>query len=394
MSDETSYLDFDEDLEDPQLEESGDDSPGPAPDAYKSYLGANGNLEDPLKDPDDNPDDTQVNTDDDLITAFLKSRGVENPEEMKFEGDNGEEEVINFNDLSREEQLNILSNLGNSEQEDNNIESQLDEDEITLLNEIRTNDLSVKEYLDWYARQAIQNYLDSNLEDTVDNLSDEELFLADLKDTLPDLTDEEVLQILDQEKANENLFSKKVERLRNIYKEKEEHKRQTALVEEQAQREEEYNKARESLDSTIEQLDNIGEFNIEEEEKEQIAEFILGTDKAGVGYLYKAINDPETLVKMAWFALYGDSALESYSNYFKDRIQEYSEANYRQGYEDALAGKEPKNKKLASRTNNPQVQPKQKTVVSRPSSSKKKGEEREAPAFIPLNTPSYMIDLD
>lgn len=394
MNDETSYLDFDEDLEDPQLEESGDNSPDPAPDAYKSYLGANGNLEDPLKDPDDEPDDSQLNSDDDLITAFLKSRGIENPEEMKFEGDNGEEEVINFNDLPREEQLNILSNLGNSEQEDNNIESQLDEDEITLLNEIRTNDLSVKEYLDWYARQAIQNYLDSNLEDTVDNLSDEELFLADLKDTLPDLTDEEVLQILDQEKANENLFSKKVERLRNIYKEKEEHKRQAALVEEQAQREEEYNKARESLDSTIEQLENIGEFNIEEEEKEQIAEFILGTDKAGVGYLYKAISDPETLVKMAWFALYGDSALESYSNYFKDRIQEYSEANYKQGYEDALAGKEPKSKKLVSKTNNPQAQPKQKTVVSRPSSSKKKGEEKEAPAFIPLNTPSYMIDLD
>lgn len=394
MNDETSYLDFDEDLEDPQLEESGDNSPDPAPDAYKSYLGANGNLEDPLKDPDDEPDDTQSNSDDDLITVFLKSRGVENPEEMKFEGDNGEEEIINFNDLSREEQLNILSNLGSLEQEDNNIESQLDEDEITLLNEIRTNDLSVKEYLDWYARQAIQNYLDSNLEDTVDNLSDEELFLADLKDTLPDLTDEEVLQILDQEKANENLFSKKVERLRNIYKEKEEHKRQAALVEEQAQREEEYNKARESLDSTIEQLENIGEFNIEEEEKEQIAEFILGTDKAGVGYLYKAISDPETLVKMAWFALYGDSALESYSNYFKDRIQEYSEANYKQGYEDALAGKEPKSKKLVSKTNNPQAQPKQKTVVSRPSSSKKKGEEKEAPAFIPLNTPSYMIDLD
>lgn len=389
MNDELNYLDFDEDLDDPKPEELEENSPDSRPDDLKPYLGYNGNLEDPLKDPDDNPDNISNNGDDDLITAFLHSKGITNPEEMKFEGDNGEEETVNFNDLSREEQLSILTNLGGNE-DNNNIENNLDEDEINLLNEIRTNGLSVKEYLDWKATQAIEDYLNADPQYQVDNLSDEELFLADLKDTLPDLTDEELLQILDQEKANETLFSKKVERLRNIYKEKEIQHNQIQLAEAQAKQEEELNAAREAFDATLEDIDNIGEFNLEEEDKENIAEFILGSDKAGNRHFMKAINDPESLIKMAWFALYGDQALEDYANYFKDRIQEYSEANYKQGYEDALAGKEPKSKKLVSKTN-PQPN-KQKTVVSRP--TKREGKDKESPSFIPLNTPSYMIDLD
>ena len=390
MNDENTYLDFDEDLDDPQLGELEDENLDDDSNGFKPYLGPNGTLEDPLKDPNDE-EEIDNNPEDDLITAFLKSRGISNPEEMKFEGEDGEEETVNFNDLPREEQMNILLNLGESSESSNNdIESELDQDEINLLNEIRNNDLSVKEYLDWYANQAIENYLNSNTEFQVDSLSDEELFLADLKDTLPDLTDEEALQILDQEKANENLFGKKVERLRNIYKEKETQQRQIELAEIQAQQEEENTKAREQFQAALTDLDSIGEFNLEDEDKERIAEFLLGFDKAGNRYIYKALSDPSTLIKMAWFALYGEESLDDYSNYFKERIQEYSEANYRQGYEDALAGKAPKSKKVGKPANSTTSTQTQKTVVKKPS----KKQNNDSPSFIPLNTPSYMIDLD
>ena len=390
MNDENTYLDFDEDLDDPQLGELEDENLDDDSNGFKPYLGPNGTLEDPLKDPNDE-EEIDNNPEDDLITAFLKSRGISNPEEMKFEGEDGEEETVNFNDLPREEQMNILLNLGESSESSNNdIESELDQDEINLLNEIRNNDLSVKEYLDWYANQAIENYLNSNTEFQVDSLSDEELFLADLKDTLPDLTDEEALQILDQEKANENLFGKKVERLRNIYKEKETQQRQIELAELQAQQEEENAKAKEQFQAALTDLDSIGEFNLEDEDKERIAEFLLGSDKAGNRYIYKALSDPSTLIKMAWFALYGEESLDDYSNYFKERIQEYSEANYRQGYEDALAGKAPKSKKVGKPANSITSTQTQKTVVKKPS----KKQNNDSPSFIPLNTPSYMIDLD
>lgn len=391
MNDENTYLDFDEDLDDPQPGELEGIDPSDDSSGFKPYLGPNGTLEDPLKDPDE---EEEINNDpeDDLITAFLKSRGVSNPEEMKFEGEDGEEEIVNFNDLSREEQMNILLNLGeSSESSDNEIESELEQDELDLLNEIRNNDLSVKEYLDWYANQAIENYLNTNTEFQVDSLSDEELFLADLKDTLPDLTDEEALQILDQEKANENLFNKKVERLRNIYKDKEVQQRQIELAELQAQQEEEIAKAREQFQATLTDLDSIGEFNLEDEDKERIAEFLLGSDKAGNRYFNKALNDPSTLIKMAWFALYGEESLDDYSNYFKERIQEYSEANYKQGYEDALAGKAPKSKKVSKSANSTTSTSTQKTVVKK---TTKKQNNNDSPSFIPLNTPSYMIDLD
>jgi len=41
----------------------------------------------------------------------------------------------------------------------------------------------------------------------------------------------------------------------------------------------------------------------------EIASFILDTDSAGVRYIAKALNDPKTLVEMAWWTLKGHDAL-------------------------------------------------------------------------------------
>jgi hypothetical protein len=43
---------------------------------------------------------------------------------------------------------------------------------------------------------------------------------------------------------------------------------------------------------------------------------MLSRDEAGNNYLWQALQDPETLVKAAWFILNGDEALNSISEYF------------------------------------------------------------------------------
>jgi hypothetical protein len=36
-----------------------------------------------------------------------------------------------------------------------------------------------------------------------------------------------------------------------------------------------------------------------------------------MSYLNKAINDPQTLTKMSWYALYGDEAIDNMRNYYE-----------------------------------------------------------------------------
>ena len=46
----------------------------------------------------------------------------------------------------------------------------------------------------------------------------------------------------------------------------------------------------------------------------------------------RALQDPETLVKAAWFILNGDEAFNSISDYFTNQIKLISENQYKKGY--------------------------------------------------------------
>lgn len=46
-------------------------------------------------------------------------------------------------------------------------------------------------------------------------------------------------------------------------------------------------------------LKTIESFDLEDEDRERIAEFILGTDATGTNYMYRALKDPESIVRMA-----------------------------------------------------------------------------------------------
>ena len=68
---------------------------------------------------------------------------------------------------------------------------------------------------------------------------------------------------------------------------------------------------------------------------------MLSRDEAGNNYLWQALQDPETLVKAAWFILNGDEALNSISEYFINQIKLVSENQYKKGFEEGKSGKEP-----------------------------------------------------
>ena len=288
--------------------------------------------------PEDNTVEEEPQEEEDVISAFLRSKGI-NPNSIKFTGEDGQQEEHKFEDLSAEEQLQILQY---NELDDN---YGLTNEETQLINSLRSNNLSVQDYNNYIAKQAIENYTKNNTQPQyqVDSISDDELFIIDLKARIPELSDEEVLAELDSAKANEDLFTKKVQSIRDDYKQKEdliEQQEQQLRQQEAAQQAQQFEQL---IINTIQENDSIdlgdSQLALSVDDKNEIASFILDEDATGVRYISRALDDPRTLVKMVWYALKGDEAFSKISDYYKSKISEAAKYNYNKGYEDAKSGK-------------------------------------------------------
>lgn len=287
---------------------------------------------------EDNTVEEEPQEEEDVISAFLRSKGI-NPNSIKFTGEDGQQEEHKFADLSAEEQLQILQY---NELDDN---YGLTNEETQLINNLRSNNLSVQDYNDYIAKQAIENYTKNNTQPQyqVDSISDDELFIIDLKARIPELSDEEVLAELDSAKANEDLFTKKVQSIRDDYKQKEdliEQQEQQLRQQEAAQQAQQFEQL---IINTIQENDSIdlgdSQLALSVDDKNEIASFILDEDATGVRYISRALDDPRTLVKMVWYALKGEEAFSKISDYYKSKISEAAKYNYNKGYEDAKSGK-------------------------------------------------------
>lgn len=294
--------------------------------------------------PSSEPDkSTEVSEgEEDLITIILKDKGI-NPNAIKFQTETGEIEEKDFNELSREEQLQILNYEDKAE--DN---YGLVDEEVNLINEIRGGKLSVDEYKEYIGRKAIEEYLANNSGEPsivyeIDFIPDDELYIADLKAKVPELTEEEMAAELELAKQNETLYQKKVQGIRNEYKQKEEMIAQQEEEERMAAAKKDAEEFERVIVDAIQQNDTIdlGEssLTLSEDDMNEIASFILDSDVAGVRHIAKALNDPETLVGMAWYALKGKEAFSQIQEYYKHKITEVSKTNYTKGFEDAKAGR-------------------------------------------------------
>lgn len=260
---------------------------------------------------------------DDIMTTFLKERGITDPTKIQFENENGEIEDVDFNTLSREEQLTMLQELTNPG---------LSDHEIEVVNYLRQNRVSFNEVIDYFANQRLEEYLNENPEArhvknySVDDYSDEELYFADLKSKYPSFSDEELTSKLNIAKSDENLFKKEVEVLRESYKALEDQQIKDAEVAEQQQ----YVDLQNSL------MGAVGSFNeividstdpesdalvIEDEDKRQILAYLLNQDKDGKSQFVKDIENPNTLIELAYNRIYGRDNLQYVAHYWKDELK-------------------------------------------------------------------------
>jgi hypothetical protein len=271
-----------------------------------------------------------------IIDDLLKAQGIEDSSKIKFENEDGEIEEKDWNDLSYEDQLNILKTKESNSDD-------LDQDEIALINAVRNSKMSPQEYINFIQQQAVSNYHapqpQANYE--VDDISDDELFMLDLLSKAPDLTDEEVQEALESAKANENVFNKQIGALRSEYKRLENDKVQEEQYQRQAEAQEQFNQFAGSVENSIRGFNEFAglDINMEPDDMQELYEFITGFDAAGNSHFGKALNDPNTLVKMAWFALNGEQMINDITDYFKHEITNVRKESYNKGVQAARDGK-------------------------------------------------------
>ena len=282
------------------------------------------------------PQNTEDNDKKDVLTEFLKFSGIKDPEHIKFEDEDGIIKEQSWNDLSFEEKMNILTTSYQQPERD------LDEDEIELVNELRRNNMTPEQYIQTIRQQAAQDYADSlnaNPQYSIDDLSDDEIFMLDLQDKIEDITDEEITSALAKAKEDP-LYEKKIAGMRKALKAQEEEYISQLQAEQELQQQEQFNQFKDSVVNSIQQFNKVGDLdiNLDQEDMEDIAAFILDRDDTGMSYMGRALNNPQTLVEMAWWTLKGRDALNSISEYFANEIKNVRQMSYQKGLEDGKKG--------------------------------------------------------
>lgn len=269
----------------------------------------------------------------DVLDSYLKYIGINDKSKISFEDEKGFSQK-NWDDLSFEEKMNILKTSTSSPERD------LTDDEITLINDIRRRNLTPADYIRSIQQASAQNAQEQTPQYSVDDLTDDEIFILDLQDRIPDISDEDVQTALDEAKKNESLFNRQVAGIRNELKQQEENYLKEQELQKQQQAQENYQKFANSVNDSLTKFDKIGnlDLNLDDNDRDNIMSFILDVDDTGMSTLGKALNDPNMLVKLSWFALYGDQAFNTIQNYFAQEISKANVSGYQRGLADGKKG--------------------------------------------------------
>lgn len=236
---------------------------------------------------------------DDLTTEVLRLRGISNPDKIKFEDESGAVTERSWDSLTKEEQINILADQREHQETNNN----LAEDEADLINAIRNSGMSVQDYMQTITPQINQPQ-DTN---QFDAMSDEDLYAFDILNKVgnDNITDEELDAALEAAKANEALFKKTVDGLRQQYNRLQEEQKQNIANQQQAAAQQRYQAFANVVNN---QIDNFNSFagqpiQLSNQDKDNLSEFMLALDEDGSSALGKALQDPKLLTKAAFWLL-------------------------------------------------------------------------------------------
>lgn len=267
---------------------------------------------------------------DNALYTFLQAKGIKDPSKIVFEGEDGKTEELDFNALSVEDQLAVFNEIA---------DPGLSENEINAINYMRQNgNVTLEQIVDYFAQQRLDAYLNEHPEAvhqkvySIDDYTDDDLYLVDLKQRYPEFTDEELKSKLEVAKANEELFKKEAEVLRNTYKAQEDQ----AAAEREQQDKQQIEDLRKNLMNAASNFNEIQldytddkseSLEIEEEDKQEMLSYILEQDENGKSQLVRDLEDPDALIELAWLRTKGADVLSNLTQYWKKMLADERATN-------------------------------------------------------------------
>lgn len=265
-------------------------------------------------------------TEDSIIDSLLKAKGIVDGK-ITFIDDNNESQEINFYDLSRQEQLDILNADEEVTPPATSSAPKFDGDSDELVQYLKDNNLTVDEFLENYKQTIIESLPEKDsVNYEIDAYDDQELYLLDLKNKF-DLTDEELASELEKELQNEDLFKKKVDKLREEYKNLEDQYKENQRIEFEQQQQEQYQQFAEQMINVATNTPEFYGIALEDDEKNEVLSFLLDLDDNGSSSFYRALNDPAKLFEAAWFLRYGKESFDVLTNAYESEIAKLKKAD-------------------------------------------------------------------
>lgn len=263
-------------------------------------------------------DDGESDDYSDYIDTALKAKGIDR-NNIEITDEDGNTEIVSFDDLSDDDKASILSEDAPTVEQPS-VEDQISDNEIEMLNYFRTNRIgSLQEFANGVAQRAVANYIANQPQapSDIDGYTDDEIIAYDFIQRFGDnMTNEEIDDEIDRLKEDEEAYEKRVNLLRSSYKAQEEAERR--LYEENEARQSAVNTQRfvQAYNQAAYNVNTIQGIDLEDQDKMEILDYVLTKDQFGKTQFSKDLDDPEKVLKMAWFMRYGEDAAAATRNYF------------------------------------------------------------------------------
>jgi len=290
--------------------------------------------EDPIETPvEDQPEDIYSEEDfnepsndpepeGDFISKLLEAKGFKN-KTIQITDENGEVSDINFDDLTDQEKFDLLSDPG---QDEGVMPS---DDELKTLNFLRTNNMTLEDFAKWQREEGVQEYLANQAPITeFDEYTDDEMIAYDFIQRFgEDMTDEEIDAEIERLKADPDAYQKRVNLLRASYKSEAEAQSKLYEQEEQTRNQAAEEEFKTAYINAAGNINYIHGMDLDNNDKQELLDFVLTKDAANRTGLSKALDNPESVLKMAWYLLHGEETYDATVDHFKKEIAKRSKEN-------------------------------------------------------------------
>lgn len=268
----------------------------------------------------------------DGVEQFLSQYGIAGGI-ISFEGEKpGETEQKHFNDLSPDEQFNVLSDLAQSGATANSLQPQ----EQQIIDLAKQNNMSLDQLINELAVERAEQYLALEQSSSVDfkEMSDEAIVARWLKDNNPEASEVELAEELERNKES-SFFEKNAASIREKYIDSQ--IQESQMRDQQAQQEQfqELEDDRSKIVEAVNGVENIMGFPVNDAVKNEVLEDLLEVNEFGDSmFMQKVFSDPEMLFKAAWLVKNAESHFDELESYWKKQAH----LKYKEGFNNARNG--------------------------------------------------------